>query len=380
VRRSHETGPHPVLERARSGPRRRAVREERGRSVEQHGVAHGPSLAAEHRADHTGIVRGVRSSQVLQARGRHAERLAGVEHVVGHLAVGDLPHVCGRRRRQFVETVLTAEDERGRSAGSEDPGHERSHPAVRDADRGGPRPGRVGQGPQEVERRRNAQVTAGGSGEAEGRVEDLGEAERDPHRRRGLGDPLGRQVEPHAERLEHVGGPARRGRGPIAVLHHGGTGARHHESGHGRDVDAAVPISAGPDDVHGLTGHVDRYGVREHRVREPREFLNRLALGPQRDEEAGKDHRARLARHHLVHGPRRPRGGQILTRDEARQEGGPGGRPGVAHARASRNWLAITSRTSSGSRGALITASASDQAASQASCGRAMRTTIRGHS
>ena len=81
-------------------------------------------------------------------------------------------------------------------------------------------------------------------------VEDRREAERDAHaraasprRRRGS-----RSID-DAELLEHVGRSARGRRRAVAVLDDRGAGGRAHQRGHRRDVHGVRPVAAGADDV-----------------------------------------------------------------------------------------------------------------------------------
>ena len=64
-----------------------------------------------------------------------------------------------------------------------------------------------------------------------------------------------RQVDHHAERLEHVGGPARRRRGPVSVLGHPGAGRGRDDRAHRRDVDRPGPVAAGADQVDEPSGN-----------------------------------------------------------------------------------------------------------------------------
>ena len=106
-------------------------------------------------------------------------------------------------------------------------------------------PGRVGEGAEEVEGRRRAQLAAHRRGEAHRRMEALGEAEADADLAHAAAHALGTEVDDDAERLEHVDRPALRRCRPTAVLGDPRAGGGGHDRGHGRDVDGAGAVAAG---------------------------------------------------------------------------------------------------------------------------------------
>jgi hypothetical protein len=92
-------------------------------------------------------------------------------------------------------------------------------------------------------------------------------------------DPRGWQLEPEAERLEHVRRARGRRDGAVAVLGHARARRRRYERGRGRDVDRprSVAASAGRvDQVIALRPHFQH--VRPHRLGAPRDLVGRLAL------------------------------------------------------------------------------------------------------
>ena len=95
------------------------------------------------------------------------------------LAVADHPHRRRRRGGELVEAVVPAEDQRPGAARRPAPGQHRRHPGVGAADRGGHRPGRVGQRAEEVEDRGDAHLAPRARRRAAARVEDRREEEAD---------------------------------------------------------------------------------------------------------------------------------------------------------------------------------------------------------
>ena len=140
-------------------------------------------------------------------------------------------------------------------------------------------------------------------------VEDLREAERDADLAGQFGHPRRRQVEPDAERLQHVGRAGGRRRGPVAVLDDPVPGAGDDDGGHGGDVDGVTAVTAGADDVDAGARDLDPDRVLQHRVDQPGELVDRLALGAQGDQEAGQLGRRTPRRSSPAPSPRRsPRG------------------------------------------------------------------------
>ena len=139
-----------------------------------------------------------------------------------------------------------------------------------------------------------------------------------------LGDARRGQVEPDAERLEHVGRAGLRGGRAVAVLDHARAGAGGDDRRHGGDVDRHRPVTARADDVEQPAGHRDRVGRGEHRRGDAGDLLDRLALGAQRHDEAGELDGGRRAGEDLVHGPSRLLGRQVATGDQRGEDVGPG--------------------------------------------------------
>ena len=122
-------------------------------------------------------------------------------------------------------------------------------------------------------------------------------------------DASGVELERDAERFEQVRGTARRRRGAVAVLAHRHARAGDDERGQRRHVDRVAAIAAGAHDIDELLvhrrRHLDDRRDGEHRVEEPVELLDGLALHPQRDDEPGDLRGRRGAFEDLGHrGPR----------------------------------------------------------------------------
>ena len=79
-----------------------------------------------------------------------------------------------------------------------------------------------------------------------------------------------RRVDAHPERLEHVGAAAAAAHRAVAVLGHGHAAGRDHQRGHGRDVEGAGAVAAGPAGVDGAL-RAQRHGrARASRARSRR--------------------------------------------------------------------------------------------------------------
>ena len=140
--------------------------------------------------------------------------------------------------------------------------------------------------------------------------------------------PVGSEVDDDAELLEHVGRAARRRRGPVAVLGDPHARARDDERRHRRDVDGAGAVAAraaGVDDVPAGTVQrdVDGLGEPQHRADQRGQLGRRLALGAQRDGEAGDLGVGRLAGEDRGHRLLDELGRQVLAAEQAAEHVGP---------------------------------------------------------
>jgi len=378
-----------LRDRVRGRHRREAVgSRQAGGGVEQDDVADRARFAGQHAADHAGVARGVAAAQAVQGRPGQAERV-GVELGRRDRAVGDDPHRRRAGRGELVDAPAVEHD-RGVAAPGEHAGQHRAHPRVSDADRQRRGPGRVGQRPEVVERRRHAKIAAHRAGVPQRRVvqrrEEKGDAELGEQR---LGGGR-RQVDHHAEGLEHVGRAAGGRRRPVAVLDHPGAGRRRDDRRHRRHVDRVRAVGAAADQVRDRTGNADRGRVREHARGQAGHLLRGLPLGPQPHAEPGDLGRGCRPVHDLVHRPGRLAGAERLAADQRADKHGTGrpvrGRrshqgtvyPAAIAAARDRIRAASSLASATGSIGWLTTASARDQVASQRSSARAMTSSTGG--
>ena len=168
-------------------------------------------------------------------------------------------------------------------------GHQRRHPRV-----GAPRPpAHVGcaglvSGPRKLNAVATPSSRARHGGVPHRRVEGLGEAERDAGLRRPPRPPapgVRSRSTPSASSTSADPQDDDAARLPCLTTRRAGAGDD--ERGHRRDVDRVRPVAAGADDVDG-SARAPRSGWRAPSIARPgRASLDRLALGPQRHQEAG---------------------------------------------------------------------------------------------
>ena len=274
-----------------------------------------PSTTARSRSAFSAASPPARSSSRARA---HAELLRrDLVALVEALAGEHLDHARGAGGRDLVEAVVAVHDE---VAGVAHHAHrlgDAVHVArVGDADELVPRPRRVGQRTDEVERGRHAELAAHRRDVLHGQVVAGREHEADA----ALGDAaahvLRGEVDVHAERLEHVGAAALAGRRAVAVLGDGDAGAGGDQRGRGGDVEGAGAVAAGAAGVEDDVGvHVDLLGQLAHGARHADDLLGRLALDAQRAEEGARLGLAGPAAHDLEQ-----HGARVLLREVA-----PGG-------------------------------------------------------
>ena len=230
-------------------------------------------------------------------RGRVAALDPEVERIdlpLRDVAVHDLADEVRARRRELVDPVRAVDDEGTARAELRQRLCDRPHERGRvDADHLRACARGVGQRPQHVEHGAGRQVVPDGRGVAHGRVMRRREHEPEAELVDRARDPLGRQLEREAERLEHVG---RAGGGrdrAVAVLRDPGAGRCGHDRRCRRDVDRARPVAARPggvDEIVALRPYDE--DVLAHRLGAAGDLVGRLALQPECDEEAADLRRA----------------------------------------------------------------------------------------
>ncbi len=189
----------------------------------------------------------------------------------------------------------------------------------------------------------------------------------------------GRQVEPDAELLQHVGRSRLRGRRAVAVLDDPRPGAGRHDGGHGRDVDRHRAVAAGADDVEQPA--LDRDRGRAGVAWRPTRPLTSAIVSPLA--------RSATAKPAICTGVASPASSSPIAHavwsadrsapaTSAPRTSGQVVTSLVAAAGTRERSSAITDSASwIGSSGCGTAASARDQVASQASCGRPVSTSDR---
>ncbi|OBH62993.1 hypothetical protein A5686_18380 [Mycobacterium sp. E2479] len=299
--------------------------DDRAGGIEDDGVAHRALAAGQHRAHLRRVGLRVTTQQVVEIGSGKTES-GGVERQLVHRAGLHPPDRAGGGRRQFVEPVVAVHHQHTGSASGEHAGHHLGEVGEGAADQPGPRPGRIGKRPKEIEDRRYPDLAAHRRGVPVGRVEQRREAEADADLGEAACDLLGPEVDPNAERLERVGAAGQRRGGPVAVFDHRHPGSGGHDGRHGGQVHGVDAVATGTDDVDrvvadGAGGHRQR--VVEHHLRQLDDFGRGGNLHLHRDREGRDLGGARLAGHDLVHGPGRLPARQVLTAGQTRQDPRP---------------------------------------------------------
>jgi len=273
--------------------------------VEHDGIAHRAGRPGEHRPGLLGVGIGIPADEFgdLGAWETEAQRVEG-ERVDG--AGPDPPDGAGGRRGQLIETIVTVHHQHAGPPGRENPRHHFSQVAEGATDQPRPRCGRIGERPQDVEHRRDADLPARRARVLKRRMEHRGEAETDSHLGNAARHLLGAEIDPNPQCFKHVGAATSRRRRPIAVFDHRHPGRRHHDRGHGGQVHRIGPIAAGPDDIDGVgADHIGRHPPRmgQHGVGQFTHLGGRRALHLHRHAEGGDLSRRCRPGHDLVHRP-----------------------------------------------------------------------------
>ena len=262
-------------------------RGDRAGGVEENRVAACSWCSAEDGHDRLGVLGRCPAAKLGRVAALDPE-LERVDLALGHRPVDDLADEVRPGRRELVDPVRAVDDERAaRPELGEDLG-DRAHERGRvDADHLGAGPGGVRQRAEHVEHGTRRQLAPDGRSVAHRRVVRGREHEAEAELVDRLRDPLRRLLEREAERLEHVGRAGGRRDGAVAVLRHTGPGCGGDDRGRRRDVDRVRSVAAcarGVDEVVALGR--DRQDVLAHRLGAARNLVGRLALQPERDQEA----------------------------------------------------------------------------------------------
>ncbi len=162
--------------------------------------------------------------------------------------------------------------------------------------------GGVRQRADEIEDGARAELAPNGGGMSHGRMMHGREHEAESVAVDRRGNALGWNLQPEAERLDHVGGARGRGDRPVAVFCDSRARSGGHDSGGGGDVERPRAVSAGPGRVDEIgTGRVDRQDVIAHRLRAAGDLRDGFSFCPQRNEETTDLGGSRVAAHDLVH-------------------------------------------------------------------------------
>ncbi len=169
-----------------------------------------------------------------------------------------------------------------------------------------------------------------------------------------------------------------RRRRPVAVLDHPGAGTGGHDRRHRRDVDRHRAVAAGADDVEQPPGHRDRRGAAAS-IASTRPVTSSMVSPLARSATAKPAIWAGVASpaEHLAHRPGGLGGVEVGAGDEGAR-GPPAScgsrRHGAQAGTRERSSATTASASRIGSIGCGTAASARDQVASQASCGRPVST------
>ena len=292
---------------------------QRGAGVQDHGVSPRPGLAVEHGADDRGVGGGVAAAQVVR-RSRPGAELARVDRGHADLPAPHLGHQVLAGRRQLVQAAGAVGDQRVLGAERGQHLRDRLHQLRRIHAHHLPlRAGRVRQRPQHVEHGAHAQLAPDRPGVAHGRVVGLREHEAESDLVDAVGHVGRRQVDAHAQRLQHVGRPAARRHRPVAVLGDIRAARGRDQRRRRRDVERVGAVAAGAGRVdQRLVLRPRRRHVGAHRAGAAGDLAHRLALHAQPDQESGDLGGRGLAVHHLHHGRVRLLGQQVAALHQRR--------------------------------------------------------------
>ena len=159
----------------------------------------------------------------------------------------------------------------------------------------------IGERAEDVEDRAHPELAARRARMAHGRMKAGSETEADARRLDAAPHAIRAKRNVDTKGLEHVGAAAAAGGGTVAMLGHWNAGARGDQRRRRRDIEGAGPIPASATGIDRSVWHLERGGMRSHRLHEARHLVDGLAFGSQGDQETGELSRRDLPCHHLVH-------------------------------------------------------------------------------
>ncbi len=274
--------------------------EQGGTGVEQDDVALGARFPAEDRLDRAGILVRRPASQP-GGRGHPEAELRSGDGVAFDALGSDVEQHAAVVERQLVDALAVDHERPGGPEPSHDLGHPRRVRGIADTEQLALGSGRVGEGPEQVERGPDPDLASRRAGVLHRRMEVGREHERKAEVRKGRRRRRRVVVDPDAERIEDIGRAGLGGHGPVAVLGHRHPRGRHDEGRCGRYVKRAAAVAAGPDDIDGAGRRRDHHDPFAHRGRESSQLVDGLAAHPQPHEQGRQLRRRGIAIHDRPH-------------------------------------------------------------------------------
>ena len=215
-------------------------------------------------------------------------------------------HLGGAGRGDLVEAIGASNHQSIGTAQPEDVRHGLGQILERTADEVATWAHRIGERTEHIEYRRNTDLASGLSRVAERRVKNRGEAEGDSQIIKRTSDVLRTDIYRHPESLENICAARLRARRPVSVFGNLDARAGDDERGHRRDIDRALPVTPGSDNVDAIGTGAGRNIDREvdHDVGEARELLGRYAFCLDRHAECRDLGIRRGPAHDFAHCPR----------------------------------------------------------------------------
>ena len=246
------------------------------------------------------------------------------DFVLLQTAIRQLHHLRGAVDGQFVQAPAVYHQHVARAEGLADFRHWPLPLRGEHADHLAARAGGIGERPQQVEHRADAELPPYRAGMAHGRMMIRREQEADAHFGDAAPNLLGFQTQPGAGGFQHICAAAAAGHGAVAVLRHLGAGGSGHEGGRGGDVEplgrASAASAAGIHQLRRVDSHLR--GDRTHGLCRAGDLDAGFALGLQRRQHRGDLRRGEFAghdaaEHALCFGLR-----EVAPRGNSRESGG----------------------------------------------------------